>query len=365
MTVIRLTTYASIARLLVVVIASTSGSSAGCGSDSSTRRRADGTGRQYLVAAPRPRYEHLVTPQCIDTRDESQAYACWRVSPSAGGKFVKISASCGITERGTVECWKSDLAAVPAGKFAVIDDDGWNACAARSVGGIACWGDAPWPAVPPSAKFVAVAVGGGGDGETDSEGVNACGLIASGDIECWGDGSPHWSGKLFVPGPFEGVDLGCGSVVAQTADGKLVWFSGSKPFDTRHGPYKTFSQNGGISCQLLASGDVECDGGIVYRPVLNASPPRDLTGVAILRTGWEHACALEEDGDVRCWGDFRPPPKLKFRYISQPDHWDSYCGITVDDRTYCWGNPSPSPPRHLPPDLSPPPPTGSASIWQD
>lgn len=340
------------------------GSSTGCGSTSTAQREDDRAGhRTPFVAVPRPRYEQLVTPDCSDTRDESQSHTCWRVSPSDGGDFVKISASCGISNRGLVECWKTDLATVPAGRFDVIDDDGWNACAARAEGGVACWGDAPWPVVPPSATFTALAVGGSGRGDPDSEGVNACGLTTSGDIECWGDGSPHWNGKLFLPGPFIGLDLGGAWLVAQTDDGKLHWFLGREEQDLRKGgPYKTFSQNGGISCQLLASGDVQCEGGIVYRPVLNASPPRDLTGVAILRTGWEHACALEEDGDVRCWGDFRPPPKLKFRYISQPDHWDSYCGITLDDQTYCWGNPSPSPPKNLPLDSSPPSQMGSPSL---
>lgn len=337
--------------VMAVALVSITGATGGCGSSSAGRSRDEGVHVQPFSPVRRPRYDHLGTPACSDARDESQAHTCWRVAPSAGGKFVTISASCGISDRGLVECWKTDIAAVPAGKFDVIDDDGWNACAARTEGGVTCWGDAAWPTVPPSGKFTVLAVGGAGRGDPDEEGISACGLTAGGEIQCWGDGSPHWSGKLFLPGPFKSVDMGGGWVVAQTDDGRLHWFLGREEQELKKGgPYKTFSQNGGVSCQLLPSGRVECEGGVFYRAVLGASPPRDLTGIVMLRTGWDHACALEEDGDVRCWGDFRPPPKLKFRYISQPDHWDSYCGITIDEQTYCWGNPSRSPPKHLPPD---------------
>lgn len=296
-----------------------------------------------------PLYGDLATPICSDVRDESLEHTCWRVSPTSGGKFVQVSASCGISDRHEVECWKDPFAAVPAGRFDFVDDDAIDACAARSEGGVACWGNASWPAVPGAPKFIALSVGGSTLAETEGH-VTACGLMIDHDVICWGNGKPGWSGQLFLPGPFATVELGSGMVVGLTTDGFLLAFSGKERVKLERsvgdrsepiqGRFKAFSE-GGFDCQIDVKGEIECDG---FLPAgVSREPPEDLGEVAQIRSGSWHACALEKDGDVRCWGDFRPPPNLKFRYISRPDTWDSYCGITIDDQTYCWGDPSRNP----------------------
>ncbi len=324
---------------------------AGCGSGSPQRSSASG-GHPSIPVGP-PKYAHLGTPACGDIRDESLEHACWRVSPAKGATFIQVSASCGVSERHEVECWKDGLTAVPAGRFELVDDDALNACAARSEGGVACWGLSAWPAVPSAPKFVSLSVGGSTFGESD-ENVTACGLTVDKDIQCWGNGKPGWSGRLFLPGPFAAAELGSGQVVGLTLDGFLYSFWGRRRSELErkggdhseaiHGHFKAFCHRG-FSCQVQMNGKVECQGS---PPHGSAEPPGDLGPVVQIRSGYDdHACALEEDGDVKCWGDARPPPDLKFRAISRPDIWDSYCGITRDGQAYCWGDPSRNPEAKL------------------
>jgi hypothetical protein len=323
---------------IVVTLAGIGGSELACGSGPRISNVDHGS-RSPVVRARGRRYGHLITPICDKPNKRHLEHSCWPVEPASGGHFVTVSASCGITDQGSVECWKAGLASPPTGRYETIDDNGRNACATRSDGGVGCWGRAPWPSVPSSPRFTAIAAGGSGNGNLPSEGINACGLTDAGDIECWGDGTPHWTGKLQLKGPFRSVDIGSGDVVALRATGEIDSFIGPDVTDkyTQTGPYSLLSANGHVDCQLLVSGRVECQGGLRKAA---ESPPAELSDVRLLRTGSDHACALLANGDLRCWGDARPPPRLKFSYVSQPDIWDSYCGITVDGRAYCWGNAS-------------------------
>ncbi len=305
-------------------------------------RRSD---RGSASAPLSPAYSDLASPACADVRDESLEHACWRIAPQSGSRFVALSASCGVSDRHEVECWRDELSSVPAGQFDVVDDNGLDACAARHEGGVVCWGAAPWPSVPSAPRFLALVVGGSTRGKTDED-VTACGITIGQDIVCWGNGVPGWSGHLFLPGPFAAIELGAGHLVALTSDGFVKTFGGLPRRDASASTqprFKAISQDG-FNCQVTSDDHVECQG--LALPGTSLQPPASLGQVAQIRSGQSHACALKADGVVKCWGDYRPPPDLRFRYISRPA-WDSYCGLTVDDRAYCWGTPSRHPRRDL------------------
>lgn len=298
--------------------------------DETTARTPARSGR---IVAPKA-HEHLATPVCRETRDRSAEHACWRLELLQGSEFASLSASCAVSSGGYLQCWTAGLRGPPEGQFAVVDDDGLDACAALVDGGAKCWGRGAWPRVPDSARFVSMTVGG--SMVPDFAGIRACGLTEGGDLMCWGDGSRGGSGELFADGPFVEISIGTSGLAARRPDGQLENRYGPSPEDAKRfgeGPYVTFSKGG--DCRVRESGKLECESS-PYR----GDPPENLGPVRLVRTGWMHGCALLESGKVRCWGDARPPPDLSFRYISHPDVSGSYCGITIDEQGYCWGDPS-------------------------
>lgn len=311
--------------------------SLGCGgrTPQATEAPADEAVQSTRVPAP-PRYAHLRPPVCSEHRGRA-GFACWRVRPSEGNAFVQVSASCGVTDTGHIDCWKTRLQHVPDGEFVLVDDDGRNACAARATGGVACWGEDPWPSVPAAGMFRYLAIGGSVNTTPDgAKRVSACGITDTGDIECWGNGRRFSGGYLRVAGPWVAVDLGRGPLMGLRPDGQLVRLD--SPRAVVKGRYNLFSVRYGGECVVSIDDQLSCRHSSATPSV--ATPPRDLSEIRSIRTGWSHACALEVDGDVRCWGDARPPPKQKFESISHPDNWDSYCGLTPDGDAYCWGNAS-------------------------
>ncbi len=116
---------------------------------------------------------------------------CWGrdgggVSRVPGGAFVDVSASdsyaCAVRTDGTLACW-GDLAerealAAPEGVFRSVSVGHFGACGLLDAGRVECWGDGEWWGVPdpPAGAFVSVSVGLG----------HACGVRPVGNVECWG-----------------------------------------------------------------------------------------------------------------------------------------------------------------------------------
>ena len=72
------------------------------------------------------------------------------------------------------------------------------------------------------------------------------------------------------------------------------------------------------------------------------SPEGTFTDLAV---GGNHACALNTEGYVECWGDntfgaATPPLFIRYTAIDAGD--DHTCGLSVDGEVHCWGQPVPS-----------------------
>ena len=151
-----------------------------------------------------------------------------------------------------------------------------HACALRSTGSIACWGDnSDGQATPPAGHFTAVSAGG----------AHTCALRSDGSIACWGDNS----------------------------DGQA-----SPPAGT---DFTAVSAGNGHTCALRSDGSIACWGD---NSDGQASPPAgtDFTAVS---AGSIDTCAVKSDGSIACWGNnvfgqTDAPPVQTITFSAPPAH---------------------------------------------
>jgi cysteine-rich repeat protein len=254
------------------------------------------------------------------------------VGPVAvGGPALAIatgrSATCALLESTELRCWgqgpligagnDADLGddETPAridpvmlgGVASVVDVGELHTCAGGD-DGLWCWGqgvfgqlgygntelvgDDETPAeagtVDLGADVVALAMGD----------VHSCALTDAGGVRCWGqsgfgqlgygngaaigdDESPATAGDVALGGEATAIATGIVSSYALLADGTIVSWGGNDSGELGRG-------------NTTAIGDNETPASV---------PPVDVGGVAVaLAAGQSHACALLDDGAVRCWG---------------------------------------------------------------
>jgi alpha-tubulin suppressor-like RCC1 family protein len=238
-----------------------------------------------------------------------------------------FSHTCAVRVDGTARCWgsksggklgtgESNIAApfilTTAATVASLSDAvsitaGTNhTCAVRASGSVSCWGS----------NFAGALGNGGADnathalprdvpGLTDIIGVAAggdhtCALRANGQVRCWGENS-H----------------------GQVGDGTIAATRPSPTTVQGLGGVITLALGDEFSCARRADGDVRCWGrgdggqlgdlGTADQPTQNSviasrscglsgctfPPLADATDIA---AGLQHACALQADDRIRCWG---------------------------------------------------------------
>lgn len=217
-----------------------------------------------------------------------------------------------------------------------------HGCVSLGDGGVNCWGwndvgqlgdgtSVPHPLPAPVQTFDAPirALTAGRD--------QACVVNVSGEAWCWGDFG--WTGS-YVPAPIPGLEevdalaAGLDHICARTTTGAAYcWGRGS------------FGQLGdGLSI-----------GSVVPVPVFGLG-----TGVRQIVVGWNHSCALTDDGAVRCWGsnesggvgdgttEDRAVPtlvNLPAPAIAIAAQYQWSCALTVTGQVWCWGYRYPAPTR--------------------
>jgi alpha-tubulin suppressor-like RCC1 family protein len=303
-----------------------------------------------------------------------------------GGPYDEIALggyhTCGRQSSGTVECWgygangqlgngsTSDQTipgAVLGGPYDAIAAGYWTTCGVTPAGAIECWGGnwagqagtgsaggavtSPSPVqglpdpTPPITPLLPSPVSAGAS--------HTCQVTQAGDIECWGSGP-----------------LGNGMTFTETAPVKIE--------DPPQGPqtWARVSSGGGqgggfgrSSCALTTSGDIYCwgfgtvgqlgNGGNVgiNTPVATSDPiegPQTWTGVSM---GETHACAVNDVGDVYCWGSNdvgqlgdggTSNGNIPQKVVDSVDGPQTYvivsaaqrhtCAITRDGSAFCWGS---------------------------
>jgi alpha-tubulin suppressor-like RCC1 family protein len=268
------------------------------------------------------------------------------VAISAGGQH-----SCAVTTAGGVKCWggndfgglgngSKDFSTTPVdvsglGSGVIAVEAGLiHTCALTTAGSVKCWGYNSF--------------GGLGNGETSeslvpvevdglASGVSAiatgyehsCALTTRGGVKCWGSGNGSALGNGSTAASLTPVDvLGLASgataiaagpdhACAATRGGAIKCWGGNygnTPVDIGPVPGDITALAGGAghSCALTGDGGVVCWGGNHYGQLGNGSTTESAVlvevsglagGIAAIDAGYDHTCALNGGGEVRCWGD--------------------------------------------------------------
>jgi len=195
-------------------------------------------------------------------------------------------------------------------------------------------------AEPPTldrSRFKACAV----DVETDD--AFTCIRRGDGTAECFGYNPPSLSGR------FMDIDTGRNSFCGVRVDGYLVcdespgYATGvaNPPYPPNPNlPFRQVSAGVSHACAVDDLGQVKCWGTDREGQVSGAPQGAGFSEVA---AGGDQTCALTTNGAVECWGDMRQgdwvgPPPESFVSINA-DTW-THCGISTNGGLYCWGDPS-------------------------
>ena len=179
---------------------------------------------------------------------------------------------------------RTDLARVDTGS-------GNTSCGLMHNGTVTCWGDNSDGQLgnvlfaPGARSTLPVAVTGLNGATQVSVGVDhACALLGSGGVRCWGNNS---NGQL-----------GNGTTTDSNVPVTVIGFGAGTPVSQISVGYRR-------TCALQVDGNVRCWGMATGAGGTDSSTSvavGGLTGVTQVAAGSDHACALLTDGSVRCWG---------------------------------------------------------------
>ena len=207
---------------------------------------------------------------------------------------------CGIGEDQSVRCWGNLVAVPPSGIFVSVESYGGMICGLKDDGSLICavpegeyreYGEY-W--LPPEGRFQTFSMGLGrvGDGL-------ACGVRPDGALQCWGPtiellGQP---GEFPLDGQFSDVEV-TGSVCGVTVDRSLKCFPSEPDIEKMDvSSFSSISVGDEHACGVQENGSVQCWGGDTFGQAY--SPEGTFKSVGVSRT---LSCGLRTDGLVRCWG---------------------------------------------------------------
>jgi len=263
-----------------------------------------------------------------------------------GGDAQSISAgdahSCAVRSNGELACWGDDSAGqvseAPEGEFRSVSAGGAFGCGVRSNGELACWGDdsAGQVSEVPEGEFRSVSAGG----------AFGCGVRADGTLACWGDDSAGQVSNM----PTDVDDW--------HVHGR--WFLNGHAYGHLLHSYKprfiAVSAGGGHACAI------EDDGGLACWGDDSAGQASDLPDgqFASISAGGAHSCAVRSNGELACWGDdafgqVSGAPGGEFVGVSAGGAHG--CALGGNGEAACWGDNGKGQAQPL--IVSPPPPDGS------
>ena len=288
------------------------------------------------------------------------------------------SHSCALHQNGTITCWGSNGrgqlgngtdgedadSSVPVRVTGITDATaittaGAHTCALHQTGAISCWGSNQFGQLgngtngEDADSSVPVRVNGITDATAITTGIyHSCALHQNGTITCWGNNGYGQLGN----GTTQSSSVPVG--VLDITDATAITAGGGFLF-------------GSHSCALHQTGVISCWGENSNGQLGNGQSGEDadssvpvrvngITNATAITTGWEHSCALHQDGTISCWGsndrgrlgtgqstvslrDDSADPSGPVRVNGITDAtaittgWDHSCALHQTGAVSCWG----------------------------
>ena len=197
-------------------------------------------------------------------------------------------------------------------------------CIVRPDEGVTCWGGDEGYLEHLSASDL-YDVAALSTGHHEAAGLHTCAVHDNGDVSCWGPGSQG--------------QLGAGTTSTNHLPQRVPGIYDATAVAA--GPFYTcvVHTNGGVSCWGLNTSGQLGDGTTTPNR-LSPTPVRGLRAVAAIAAGENHVCALDDYGDVSCWGwVYGNTPAT----VAAPDDVTSVaiggtqtCITTDSGLVYCW-----------------------------
>ena len=236
--------------------------------------------------------------------------------------------ACAVRTDGSLACWGNNQfgqTRAPRGRFEQVGVGSEFVCGLRTSGALVCWGSVPSVGLPPSGRFVHLSVG-----ESD-----ACAVRADRTAVCWGLNN---SGEDAVPAEsFREVSVGSDSGCAIRSDGSMACWGGDTDGVPPAGTFVHVSvaASGTYACAIRSSHSAACwphAKGCCGLPQ-TAPPKGTFTDIS---AGEEDACAVRMAGAIACWGadPSANVPKGQFTQVSVGV--STACAIAKDAELSCW-----------------------------
>lgn len=213
------------------------------------------------------------------------------------------------------------------------------ACATRSDGTVACWGnDDSGQSTPPA--------GLSGVAQVSSGNSHACALQRNGTVTCWGNNN---SGQATPPGGLSGVaQVSAGNFFTcalQNGGAVTCWGANDAgelnvPAGLSNVIQIATSSVAATACAVTGSGTAACWGA---NGSGQANVPTGLSNVVQVSVGSVSTCALRSDGTAVCWGDSSTsaPSSSNLVALSVAGEGsagtDTACGVGSNGAVACWG----------------------------
>ena len=253
--------------------------------------------------------------------------------------FVQVSAghyhTCAVDDNGDIACWglnASGQTDAPGGTFTTTTGGREHSCAVRHDGTAVCWGNNTHNQLDaPPGQFV----------QLSGAATHTCGLRQDGSALCWGEVTPtvpyafDGAPVISTPGWYDRLNSGGATTCGIRRDGLVTCWQTRSSLRFAGNVFRDIAPR-----ESWRYGAIAIDGILMYvrwNPTPWRSPAPSIAATRI-SAGTQHACALDDQGTIHCWGRGAVNPPSG-QYVAIASSLDRACAIrSSDGQVSCWGN---------------------------